>query len=77
MTARVDARRVLRADNVYGVLPKNGWMVASIVIMLIHQIIAYALCESLPSPAAFMEGMQCGLTVHSLLYDLMVTLLEH
>lgn len=36
------------ADNVYGVLPKNGWMVASIVIMLIHQIIAYALCEPFP-----------------------------
>jgi len=36
------------ADNVYGVLPKNGWMVASIIIMLIHQIVAYALCESPP-----------------------------
>ncbi|CAL5220457.1 g2477 [Coccomyxa viridis] len=33
----------LTQDNVYGVLPKNGWMVASIIIMLIHQIIAYAL----------------------------------
>jgi hypothetical protein len=34
---------------VYGILPKNGWLVASIVIMLIHQIVAYALCEH-PSP---------------------------
>ena len=39
------------ADNVYGVLPKNGWMIASIIIMLIHQIIAYALCELLPQLA--------------------------
>lgn len=35
------------ADNVYGVLPRTGWMEASIIIMLIHQIIAYALCEHL------------------------------
>ena len=56
----------------YGVLPKNGWMVASIVIMLIHQIIAYALCESLPSPAAYLESMQWCLSVHSHLYDVML-----
>jgi hypothetical protein len=35
------------ADNVYGVLTRTGWMEASIIIMLIHQIIAYALCEAL------------------------------
>lgn len=34
------------ADNVYGVLPKNGALTASVIIMLIHQIVAYALCES-------------------------------
>ena len=56
---------MLHADNVYGVLPKNGWMVASIVIMLIHQIIAYALCEFFPSLAASVECAQWGLTVHS------------
>ncbi|EIE20383.1 hypothetical protein COCSUDRAFT_30594 [Coccomyxa subellipsoidea C-169] len=33
----------LAQDNVYGVLPKNGWLVASVIIMLIHQIVAYAL----------------------------------
>lgn len=44
-------RVLVCADNVYGVLPKNGWMVASIIIMLIHQIVAYALCKSPLTPA--------------------------
>ena len=57
------------ADNVYGVLPKNGWMVASIIIMLIHQIIAYALCEFPPClpvqklPSCWIQALSlCWLT---------------
>jgi auxin influx carrier (AUX1 LAX family) len=33
----------LAQDNVYGVLPRSGVRTASIVLMLIHQIVAYAL----------------------------------
>ena len=38
---------LLRADNVYGVLPPSGVRTASIILMLIHQIVAYALCALL------------------------------
>ncbi len=34
----------LCADNVYGALPKSTARTASIILMLIHQIVAYALC---------------------------------
>ncbi len=41
-----------RADNVYGVLPPSGVRTASIVLMLIHQIVAYALCALSPPTVA-------------------------
>lgn len=33
----------LQQDNVYALLTKDGWLIASVIIMLIHQIVAYAL----------------------------------
>lgn len=32
-----------KQDNVYGVLPDNGWRTSSIVLMLIHQCVAYVI----------------------------------
>ena len=31
------------AGNVYGTVPVNGWRDASIILMIIHQCVAYAL----------------------------------
>ena len=40
----------LKQDNVYGALPASRARTASIVLMLAHQIVAYALCERAPQP---------------------------
>ena len=50
------------ADNVYGVLPPSRARDGSIVIMLIHQIVAYALCEAPYSEQDISAALQQGPT---------------
>lgn len=54
-------------DNVYGVLPDNGWRDSSIVLMLIHQCVAYVIYVG---PVFFMAEKLFG--VHSKAYPLRI-----
>ena len=48
----------LKQDNVYGALPKSTARTASIVLMLAHQIVAYALCAQRSFARLFRPCMQ-------------------